>query len=49
MFERRPGHTVAHALYPRALNLPSHPELGAADIDRVVQAVRQSITQTCHA
>lgn len=47
MFERRPGHTVAQALYPRAINLPSYPELGAADIDRVVRVVRQSITQPC--
>ena len=47
MFERRPEHRVAHSLYPRAVNLPSHPELGAADIDRVLRVVRQAITEPC--
>ena len=29
------------------VGLPSHPELGAADIDRVLRVVRQAITEPC--
>lgn len=40
MFERKETNVVAYGLTDRAINLPSYHDMSAADIDRVVAAVR---------
>jgi perosamine synthetase len=44
MFEPRPDHSVAYGLSTRALNLPSYHDMTDDDVDRVVRAVRSSLS-----
>jgi perosamine synthetase len=45
MFRPQREHAVSHALYPRALNLPSYHDLTDGEIDRVASVIRESIAQ----
>ncbi len=45
MFQDQPEHTVAHGLWPRAVNLPAYHELSEADMDRVVACIRDELTR----
>jgi perosamine synthetase len=49
MFSRCPGNVVAHSIHQRAMNLPCHPDLSDAEMERVVGVVRNVLMQVCHA
>ncbi len=43
MFEPRPHNRIAYGICQRAINLPSYHDMSAADIERVVAAVRETL------
>lgn len=46
MFEPQPQNRVAYGIYRRAVNLPSYHDIGVAELDRVVAAVRKTLQPT---
>jgi perosamine synthetase len=43
MFKQQPEHSVAYAIAPRAVNLPSYHDIGEHDLDRVAAVIRASL------
>ena len=46
MFERQPQNQVAYGICRRAVNLPSYHDMGAAELDRVIEKVRWALQPT---
>jgi perosamine synthetase len=43
MFEKKPENVVSYGLYKRAINLPSYHDLTEAEMDQVIETVREAL------